>query len=409
VGQKRQRDEEQMMAEERPAKHVIIPLREWRDGTKELPPLNYATRSVEIDGFGWVGMSQAPEVVTSIMERMPSVSVVQVPSAHWIKLDSDTALPFPRIDSLVITGGVGQTERLPSVDWVRHHFGRARLMITAVDFGQRRRVISHPLWELLKSVSEMRLSFDTLAITALQGNPLPPNHMVHMFRGQVSRVLVIVNPTPGVVENVQGKECVDGLVMPLPSETHWIPFSISTSLEVMWLDCYFATAYFLGRVIGCSFVTGLPPGVRDVFLALHPFTTAAASVSGIAVIRLFEGFCAHIRARECRPRNLYIKLFVGGERSDGKLTIKTNGDTWRWVTEVLECIRRAIPPIEDDEDPRTKTPLHRVFILPHRPIDDWSDNQLSEPFASRTDVFVVRDPSVIIPRPRDVLDEPQML
>jgi hypothetical protein len=239
-----------------------------------------------------------------VAELLDSVLPVQSLQTLWLRSFEQLKLckkPLPHVSTLVITQPVQQPTDLPSNRWITERKGGASVCITAVS------ALSAVVWHWLDDVLPthpvpLQHLYLGPATASVGQPPMTPDQVITVFYGKASQGIWLCNPRcpPNVME--EADECVAAM----PSR----PFVLSPDLHTLWLDCFFASAFFMLRYF--TQATALPRYLDTLMLAVSPYGRDPQSQT----TSLFHLDCLCRELVRPRARRLVIKMPIWCQRDE---------------------------------------------------------------------------------------------
>lgn len=194
-----------------------------------------------------------------------SAAVLDFRLVHWMS-------------AVVITLPIKHATDLPPLDWLRAKRSCAELGATAVE-------PHSALWPYLDQLETEQIGLHSLYVSGRC--ELDALETLKVFNGVPRRKLYLLNPYGSSDVLTNSSHCLGALVQ--------TRFELSSELRVLWLDCFWATSFFLVRSTSGK-RAALPHQLHTLMLALAPYGTDPMSQA--SSLMAVQGLCKDLRVRK---------------------------------------------------------------------------------------------------------------
>lgn len=253
-----------------------LTLRDWDRGSVD--PNTAATRfpSVRTAHFD---CQELDIPVALIAWNLPSLECIWLRTMRVLR----NGLP-PKVTTVVVTEPVQELKDLPSTKWIMSKHGCASLALTDI------RSESDVPWDYLDRLGASKSALQCLYLNAQ--SRVDPLDGIKVFNCVARHHLYFLNPHGGSSILAETTACIGAMIQSR--------FELSAGLRVLWLDCFFASAFFLSRSTSGREVA-LPRSLHTLMLAVAPY--GGDSMSQVSSLMAVKELCKGLRLKK-----LVIKL-----------------------------------------------------------------------------------------------------
>lgn len=248
-----------------------LTLRDWDRGSVD--PNTVASRfpTVRTAHFD----CQESEIpIALIASNLPSLDCIWLRTMRVLRNG-----PPPKVSTVVVTDPVQVVKDLPSAKWIMSKHGCASLALTDI------RTESDVPWDYLDRLGASKSALQCLYLNAQ--SRVDPLDGIKVFNCVARHHLYFLNPHGGSSILAETTACIGAMIQSR--------FELSASLRVLWLDCFFTSAFFLSRSTSGREVA-LPRSLHTLMLAVAPY--GSDSMSQVSSLMAVKELCKGLRLKK---------------------------------------------------------------------------------------------------------------